>query len=61
LPVEAPDGLSGRDVIALMRRDKKSEGGLTFMLPGPCGIERVDDPDLTAIAKALAQVGVSEA
>jgi 5-deoxy-5-amino-3-dehydroquinate synthase len=61
LPVEAPAGLSARDVIALMRRDKKSEGALTFMLPGPRGIERVDDPDLTAVAKALAQVGISEA
>jgi 5-deoxy-5-amino-3-dehydroquinate synthase len=61
LPVEAPTGLSGADVVALMRRDKKSEGGLTFVLPGPRGIERVDDPDLTAVAKALAQVGLSEA
>ena len=44
-----------------MRRDKKSDGGLTFVLAGPHGIERVDDPDPTAVAKALAQVGLTEA
>jgi hypothetical protein len=43
-----------------MRRDKKAAGGLTFVLPGPHGIERVDDPDPTAVAKALAQVGLTE-
>jgi shikimate kinase / 3-dehydroquinate synthase len=61
LPVEAPPGLSGGEVLALMRRDKKAEGGLTFMLQGPRGVERVDNPDPTAVAKALAQVGVTEA
>jgi 3-dehydroquinate synthase len=60
LPVEAPPGLSGGEVVALMHRDKKADGGLTFMLEGPHGIERVDDPDPTAVTKALAQVGVSE-
>jgi 3-dehydroquinate synthase len=47
------------EVLTLMRRDKKADGGLTFMLPGPGGIERVDDPDPTAVAKALAQVGLA--
>jgi 5-deoxy-5-amino-3-dehydroquinate synthase len=61
LPVVAPTGMTVSDVVGLMRRDKKSEGGLTFMLPGPNGIERVDDPDPTAVAKALAQVGLTEA
>ena len=61
LPVEAPPGLAAGEIVALMRRDKKSEGGLTFMLSGPNGIERVDDPDPAAVAKALAQVGISEA
>jgi 5-deoxy-5-amino-3-dehydroquinate synthase len=60
LPVEAPTGLSGGEVLALMHRDKKAEGGLTFMLQGPHGIERVDDPDPTAVTKALAQVGITE-
>jgi hypothetical protein len=44
----------------LMRRDKKASGGLTFMLPGPNGIERVDDPDPTAVTKALAMVGIGD-
>jgi 3-dehydroquinate synthetase len=59
LPISAP-ALPATDVVGLMRRDKKAAGGLTFMLPGPNGIERVDDPDPTAIAKALAHVGVSD-
>ncbi len=61
LPAAAPAGLSASAVVALMRRDKKADGGLTFMLSGPRGIERVDDPDPTAVAKALAQVGLNEA
>ena len=42
-----------------MARDKKSAGGLTFVLPGPNGIERVDDPDRAAIDKAFAAIGVT--
>jgi len=41
-----------------MSRDKKSGGALTFVLAGPSGIERVDDPDPAAVHKALASVGV---
>jgi 3-dehydroquinate synthase len=62
LPVGVLDlGLPSVEVLALMRRDKKATGGLTFMLPGPNGIERIDDPDPAAVAKALAAVGISEA
>ena len=32
-------------LLASMRRDKKSVGGLTFVLPGPIGLETVHDPD----------------
>ena len=42
-----------------MARDKKSAGSLTFVLPGPNGIERVDDPDGAAIRKAFAAIGVA--
>jgi 3-dehydroquinate synthase len=49
LPVSAPKGLRADDLIAVMARDKKSSGGLTFVLPGPNGIERVDDPDPAAV------------
>ena len=46
------------DLLAIMARDKKSGGGLTFVLDGPSGIERVDDPDPAAVRKALAAIGV---
>ena len=32
-------------LLASMRRDKKAVGGLTFVLPGPDGLETVHDPD----------------
>jgi 3-dehydroquinate synthetase len=58
LPTSAPPGLRGDDLLQIMARDKKSAGGLTFVLQGPSGIERVDDPDPAAVRKALAAVGV---
>ena len=59
LPVQAPSGLAAADLLAIMKRDKKSGGGLTFVLDGPSGIERVDDPDPVAVNKALAAIGVT--
>ena len=59
LPVHAPSGLAAADLLTIMKRDKKSGGGLTFVLDGPSGIERVDDPDPVAVNKALAAIGVS--
>ncbi len=58
LPVQAPAGLVAGELLAIMQRDKKSAGGLTFVLDGPSGIERVDDPDPGAVSKALAAIGV---
>jgi 5-deoxy-5-amino-3-dehydroquinate synthase len=58
LPVQAPPGLRADDLLPIMARDKKSGGGLTFVLSGPSGIERVDDPDPAAVRKAFAAVGV---
>jgi 5-deoxy-5-amino-3-dehydroquinate synthase len=58
LPTRAPSGLRADDLVPIMARDKKSGGGLTFMLAGPSGIERVDDPDPAAVRKALAAIGV---
>ena len=58
LPTHAPPGLRADDLIAIMARDKKSGGGLTFVLDGPNGIERVDDPDAGAVRKALAAIRV---
>ncbi len=58
LPVQAPAGMTAAELLAIMKRDKKSAGGLTFVLDGPSGIERVDDPDPAAVNKALAAIGV---
>ena len=58
LPAEAPPGLRADDLIEIMARDKKSGGGLTFVLDGPNGIERVDDPDPAAVRKAFAAIRV---
>jgi 3-dehydroquinate synthase len=58
LPTTAPAGLDADELVTLMRRDKKSGGGLTFVLPGPDGIQRVDDPPAGALAAAFAAVGV---
>ena len=58
LPTYAPPGLRADELLAIMARDKKSSGGLTFVLDGPNGIERVDDPDPGAVRKALAAIRV---
>jgi 3-dehydroquinate synthase len=60
LPIRAPEGLSGGDLVAVMRRDKKASGGLTFVLPGRGGaLERVDDPPAPLVERSLAAVGVT--
>jgi 3-dehydroquinate synthase len=60
LVTEVPGGadVKAEDLLALMRRDKKASGGLTFVLPGPDGIERVDDPPEHALRYAFASVGI---
>jgi 3-dehydroquinate synthetase len=59
LPTTAPASTSASgDLVTLMRRDKKAKGGLTFVLPGPRGLEQVDDPPMHAIDNALRTVGV---
>jgi 3-dehydroquinate synthase len=55
----APPGLHADELLSIMARDKKSGGGLTFMLAGPNGIERVDNPDPAALRKAFTAVGVA--
>jgi 3-dehydroquinate synthase len=60
LPTRAPEGLSGGEIVGLMRRDKKAAGGLTFVLPGPGGgLERVDDPPAPLVERSLAAVGIT--
>ncbi|MBI2168103.1 MAG: 3-dehydroquinate synthase [Actinobacteria bacterium] len=62
LPTVVPGELAGRlraaDVIDQMRRDKKASGGLTFVLAGPAGLDRVEDPAEKALGVALAAVGI---
>jgi 5-deoxy-5-amino-3-dehydroquinate synthase len=60
LMTEVPGGeaLDPDALLELMRRDKKASGGLTFVLPGPDGIERVDDPPEHALRYAFQSVGI---
>ncbi len=58
LPTRAPTGLDIAKLLELMRRDKKARGGLTFVLPGASGLERVDDPPTPAVERAFQAVGV---
>jgi 5-deoxy-5-amino-3-dehydroquinate synthase len=52
------DQLSAGQLLALMRRDKKSSGRLTFVIDGPGGVELVDDPPNDALGPAFAAVGI---
>lgn len=58
LTTRVPGDVSAASLLDVMRRDKKSRGGLTFVLPGPDGLDVVDDPDPRAIDVAFAAVGV---
>jgi 3-dehydroquinate synthetase len=59
LPTSAPGGLPASELTALMQRDKKASGGLTFVLPGPSGtLELVDDPPAAALTAAFAAVAI---
>jgi 3-dehydroquinate synthetase len=59
LPVAVPEPVAAASLDPLLRRDKKAEGGLTFVLCGPDGVTRVDDPPPTALAAAYAAVGIT--
>lgn len=58
VPGVAAEHLRASDVIAQMRRDKKAKGGLTFVLAGEDGLDRVEDPSEKVVGKALAAVGI---
>ena len=58
VPVTARGDLDRSKLIELMRRDKKAKGGLTFVLLGPTGLERVDDPPPAVLDRAFEAVGV---
>jgi 5-deoxy-5-amino-3-dehydroquinate synthase len=58
LPTRVPDDRSERELLAIMRRDKKVRDDLTFVLPGPKGLELVHDPPAPALTTAFRAVGV---
>jgi 3-dehydroquinate synthase len=60
LPTRVPSGVHASALLDVMRRDKKSSGGLTFVLAGADGLGVVDDPAPTALRAAFAAVGVEE-
>jgi 5-deoxy-5-amino-3-dehydroquinate synthase len=60
LPTAVPGAADPDALLASMRRDKKSVGGLTFVLPGPMGLETVHDPDARALDVAFRAVGVGD-
>jgi 3-dehydroquinate synthetase len=58
LPVTVPPDRTGEELLVVMGRDKKTRGTLTFVLPGPDGVELVDDPPPALVERALSAVGV---
>ena len=57
LATEVPPGLDRSELLALMGRDKKAVGGLTFVLDGPQGVELVKDVDPRVVDTTLARLG----
>ena len=62
LPTRVPDPehVPPDELVALMARDKKARGGLTFVLPGPDGLELVEDPPPAALHYAFASIGYTD-
>jgi len=58
LPDTVLETVPASRLLELMARDKKSRGGLTFVLLGDGGLEQVDDPPAPALERALAAVGI---
>lgn len=53
LPAGVPAGADPERLVELMGRDKKSTGGLTFVLDGPEGVEVVRDVDRSTVLRVL--------
>jgi 5-deoxy-5-amino-3-dehydroquinate synthase len=56
LDASLPAGLSHDELLALMARDKKAMGGLTFVLDGERGVELVTGVDPAAVRAALTRM-----
>jgi len=60
LPTAVPPGWDHRELVELMRGDKKATGdGLTFVLDGPAGVELVSDVSETDVLAVLEEMGSS--
>ena len=57
LPGALPAGSDAAALVALMRRDKKAAGGLTFVLDGPDGVEVVHSVDEAVVVEELRAMG----
>ncbi len=57
LPVAVPGDADRAELLATMRRDKKAQGGLTFVLPGPTGSSSSTIRPSRALDAAFAAVG----
>ena len=58
LPASVLAKVRAEDLLTVMARDKKAHGGLSFVLDGPRGLERIDDPPAPALHRAFEAVGV---
>jgi 3-dehydroquinate synthase len=58
LPGAVFERVRAEDLLLVMARDKKSRGGLSFVLAGRGGLEVVDDPPAPALQRAFEAVGV---
>ena len=56
LPGTLPAGGEPAALIALMARDKKAQGGLSFVLDGPCGVEPVHGVAVSDVEGALEEM-----
>ncbi len=59
LPSRVPQGITVRELVELMSRDKKAVDGLTFVLDGPKGVEVVPGVEVDVVARSLKELGAS--
>ena len=56
LPDALPHGVDHQELLTLMGRDKKSTGGMAFVLDGPSGVELVPDVPRSDVEAALKEM-----
>jgi 5-deoxy-5-amino-3-dehydroquinate synthase len=57
LPTDLPKGLSARELLTFMSRDKKARHDLTFVLDGPAGVEPVHGVEAEEVVATLSAMG----